>query len=153
DLDRVRATSGKDMGELGADHDVMPRGVAQARHALDHLHKQRLLADAKARALAMVEDFAPVEPASYHLPGPGGEALLVQMVEGMARLGHASRHDVVVGTKLAHVLAGGGADPIEISDERQVMALEKTAFLALLQEPKTQERIAHLIETGKPLRN
>lgn len=117
------------------------------------MNRIRLLADAKAKALSLVDGFAPIEPASYHLPGPSGEALMVSVAEGMARMGLASAHDVTICGRLAHILTGGGGDVIELTSKQQVMALEKAAFLALLQEPKTMERISHMIETGKPLRN
>ena len=70
----------------------------------------------------------------------------------MKRGGFISDHDELIGHKLAKVLAGGDQSSDHVS-ERYLLDLEREAFLRLCGEPKTQERIAHMLKTGKPLRN
>jgi 3-hydroxyacyl-CoA dehydrogenase len=69
------------------------------------------------------------------------------------RAGRISDHDKKVGEKLAWVLAGGNAPHPAFLTEQQLLDLEREAFLSLCGEAKTQERIAHTLKTGKPLRN
>jgi 3-hydroxyacyl-CoA dehydrogenase len=61
-------------------------------------------------------------------------------------------HEVTIAGKVANVLAGGDGPPREVS-EQDILDLERDAFLSLLGTPQTQERIAHTLKTGKPLRN
>jgi 3-hydroxyacyl-CoA dehydrogenase len=58
-----------------------------------------------------------------------------------------------VARKLAHVLAGGALSASQTVSEQYVLDLEREAFVSLCGERKTQERIAHTLKTGKPLRN
>ncbi len=116
-------------------------------------NRDRLFADAKARALALVDGYAPPEPATLHLPGPAGRAALAMAVQGFVGSGRATPHDVVVSDRLAETLTGGGADAIDETPLEQVYDLERRAFMALLKQPATLARIEHMLETGKPLRN
>jgi 3-hydroxyacyl-CoA dehydrogenase len=117
------------------------------------MNRYRLLADAKARALAMVEGYAPPEPPVYVLPGPSGKTALDMAVAGFHQLGKATDHDVVVAGALAEILTGGETDVTEVLDESAVLELESTRFMRLVRTPGTLARIEHMLETGKPLRN
>ena len=66
--------------------------------------------------------------------------------------GYASDHDVVIGNKIAHILCGGDGPPRDVT-EQDILDLEREAFLSLLGNEKTQERIMYTLKTGKPLRN
>ena len=68
--------------------------------------------------------------------------------------GRIPAHDVAVGRALARVLCGGAgeATPSEL-DEQQILDLEREAFLELCGTSATAERVAHMLNTGKPLRN
>jgi 3-hydroxyacyl-CoA dehydrogenase len=66
--------------------------------------------------------------------------------------GHISEHDALVATKVATILCGGDRHPGVVS-EQHYLDLEREAFLSLLGTKKTQERIAHMLKEGKPLRN
>lgn len=117
------------------------------------MNRDRLLADAKKRALAMVADYTPPKPAEFVLPGPAGRAGLNAAAEGFHRRGLATDHDMVVADALAEVLSGGDTDIIDTLTEQQVMDLERRAFMRLARTAPTLARIEYTLETGKPLRN
>jgi 3-hydroxyacyl-CoA dehydrogenase len=118
------------------------------------MNRDRLLADAKARALAMAEGYQPAEPKPLRLPGPSGMAALKMAVEQAARIGKATPHDIVVCEHLAEALTGGArADHTADTTEDQVRALEVKGFMALLKTEGTLARVEHMLETGRPLRN
>ena len=75
--------------------------------------------------------------------------LLVNMRDG----GFISAYDFSVGLAIARVLCGGDVESGSLVDEHWLLDLERREFMALLRNPKTQERVAHTLATGKPLRN
>jgi 3-hydroxyacyl-CoA dehydrogenase len=87
------------------------------------------------------------------LPGPSGRLALDMAADGFAKLGKATKHDIVVSGALAEVLSGGDTDPTETLTEDKVLELERAAFMKLVRHPDTVARIEHMLETGKPLRN
>ena len=118
------------------------------------MNRDRQIADAKQTALALLR-------AGYHPPAPAqirvlGEEFLTGAklaIHMMIRGGYASDYDGVVGRKLANILAGGAITAPQLVPEQYVLDLEREAFVSLCGERKTQERIAHTLKTGKPLRN
>ena len=116
-------------------------------------NRNRVLANAKARALALVEGYQPPEPAEIVLPGAPGRAAVDLVVEGFVLQGKATAYDRVVASELAHVVTGGDTDITENVSEKDLLALERSAFLALIRNGKTLARIEHMLETGRPLRN
>ncbi len=117
------------------------------------MNRRRLLADAKARALALAADYKPPAPVEINLPGATARAALDMAVEGFVRQGKATAHDKVVAGALAKVLSGGDTDITRSLKEQDIMALEREAFVSLLKTNATLDRIEHMLETGKPLRN
>jgi 3-hydroxyacyl-CoA dehydrogenase len=122
------------------------------------LDRERLLTDAKADALALAEAKAqgkwqPPERPTFHLPGPGARAVLEEQARGLSLQGKASEHDLTVAGQVARVLTGGETWFMREMSEQDVLDLEREGFLHLLGTEKTQERIAHFLQTGKPLRN
>ncbi|MGR7997269.1 FAD-dependent oxidoreductase [Xanthobacter sp. ZOL 2024] len=117
------------------------------------MNRDRLLADAKARALAMAETYAPPKPIDLTLPGPSGKVAMEMAVEGFARRGMATRHDKMVSAALAEVLTGGDADHIEPVSQARLLELEREGFMKLIRTNATLDRIEHVLETGRPLRN
>ncbi len=117
------------------------------------MNRFRLLADAKARALALVDGYTPPTPPEYALPGPSGRASLDSAARGLHARGIATDHDLVVAGGLAELLTGGETDIIDTVSEQKLLDLEKRVFLRLIKTPGTLARIEHTIETGKPLRN
>ncbi len=117
------------------------------------MNRYRLLADAKAKALELAENYAPPQPAALNLPGPSAKAALQMAVDGFFRLGKATPHDVIVSGALADVLSGGDTDITSTVDEDALLKLERESFMRLVRHPDTLARIEHMLTTGKPLRN
>ncbi|MGE5517221.1 MAG: 3-hydroxyacyl-CoA dehydrogenase NAD-binding domain-containing protein [Bacteroidota bacterium] len=118
------------------------------------MNRYRLLADAKARALALVDGYViPEPPAPLALPGPSGKAALDMAVAGFRRQGKATAHDEVVSAAVARVLTGGDTDIIQTVDEDGLYELERESFMRLVRHPGTLARVEHMLMTGKPLRN
>jgi 3-hydroxyacyl-CoA dehydrogenase len=119
------------------------------------MNRDRLLLDAKAQAAALADSgYAPPQP-RIGVPAPG-TAALATMETGiflMGEAGYASEHDQKVARWIAYILAGGRVTPGTLVTEQYLLDLELEAFLSLCGERKTQERIAHTLKTGKPLRN
>ncbi|MBI2346968.1 MAG: enoyl-CoA hydratase/isomerase family protein [Deltaproteobacteria bacterium] len=114
----------------------------------------RVLADAKASLLALAKTYQPGTPRTdIALPGKGGEMALVNAVREARALGQITDYDVVIGEKLAYVLAGGNYSTVHQTSEQDVLDLEREVFLQLCGMEKTHERIQHMLMTGKPLRN
>jgi 3-hydroxyacyl-CoA dehydrogenase len=128
-------------------------GLLRAQDRIS-MNAERLLADAKQAALALVPAYAPGAPRTdISVEGEPGYALLKMGVYLAHEGGFISDHDAVVGEKLAHVLSGGRLSGRQMVSEQYLLDLEREAFLSLCGHPKTQERIQHTLKTGKPLRN
>src|SRR5690606_22969594 len=117
------------------------------------MNRDRLLADAKAKALALAADYRPPEKVELSLPGRSARLAMPVIVDGLRRKGAASPHDAVVADQLAVVLSGGDTDITEAVSEDDLLKLERQAFMTLIRQPATLARIEHMLETGKPLRN
>jgi 3-hydroxyacyl-CoA dehydrogenase len=118
------------------------------------MNRERLLADAKTYALARATDYVrPQPPSAIRVGGAGLLAALKLGVHLAWRAGRISDHDALIGRKLAWILAGGDAPHETTLTEQQLLDLEREAFLSLCGERRTQERIAHTLQTGKLLRN
>jgi 3-hydroxyacyl-CoA dehydrogenase len=117
------------------------------------MNRDRLLADAKAKVLALSVNYAPPEPMKFRLPGPTAAAGFQLVVADMIRQGKASPHDATVATAVGRVLSGGDTDITEEIDEDKLTELERQSFMSLIRTPQTLARIEHMLETGKPLRN
>jgi len=116
------------------------------------MHRMRLLADARARAVAMSDNYQPLQAASRDLPG---KALLGQLEDEISQRLEAekiSAHDAVVARQLAWIVTGGNLAPGPVS-EQQLFDLELEVFLRLLGEQASLARMEHMLKTGKPLRN
>jgi 3-hydroxyacyl-CoA dehydrogenase len=119
------------------------------------MNRERLIADAKAEALARVrEGYAP-PPHRRAIP-VGGESVLAALKLGVHlawRAGRISEHDATIGRALARIVAGGALPHQTTVTEEHLLDLEREAFLQLVGEPKTLARMQHTLKTGKTLRN
>ena len=87
------------------------------------------------------------------MPGTTGRAALELALYGMHEGGYATDHDVVVSKKLANVLCGGDVPWGTVRTEQDLLDLEREAFVSLAGTEASQDRMRHLLTTGKPLRN
>ncbi len=117
------------------------------------MNRDRLLADAKARALSLVEGYVTPEKPTFRLAGESGRTGLSMAVADFHKKGMATDYDLVVADRLAEVLTGGEADLVDTVTEDQLLDLERAAFMASVKDPRTQARVVHMLQTGKPLRN
>lgn len=117
------------------------------------MNRDRLLADAKAKALGLVEGYTPPEKPEFTLPGESGRVALKMAAEGFHRRGLATDYDLVVSDALALVLTGGDADLVDTVSEVDLLKLERKAFMGRVHDPRTLARVETMLETGKPLRN
>jgi 3-hydroxyacyl-CoA dehydrogenase len=119
------------------------------------MNRERVLSDAKARALELAH--AGYEPPVMRIDIPApGENILAALKMGvhlMRQGGYISDHEQKLATKIAEVLCGGNVTPGTPVSEQYVLDLEREAFKSLCGEKKTQERIQFTLKTGKTLRN
>lgn len=117
------------------------------------MNRDRLLAEAKARALEMAKNYAPPEPPVFTALGAKGFNAMQAVLDDLDATGVTNPHDLVIGGHLARVLCGGERKEGENFSEDEVLALEREAFIALCETPATVARIEHMLATGRPLRN
>jgi 3-hydroxyacyl-CoA dehydrogenase len=119
------------------------------------MNRDRLIQDAKVRVLQLAESGyqKPVTHSKVVALGNRGLATLKIGMHQMKRGGFISEHDLLLGSKLAYVLCGGDCNSIQEVSEQYILDLEREAFLSLCGERKTLERMQHMLQKGKPLRN
>jgi len=119
------------------------------------VNRDYLMDDAKKTALAMVmEGYTPPRPREdIRVAGENTLAMIKLGLWTMHESGYITDHDVTVSTKVGHVLCGGNVLSDTLVTEQYLLDLEREAFLSLCGDPKTQMRIQHMLQTGKPLRN
>jgi 3-hydroxyacyl-CoA dehydrogenase len=119
------------------------------------MNRERVLADAKARALELVRaGYEPPQPRT-DIPAPGENVLaaLKLGVHLMRQGDYITDYEVKLATKIAEVLCGGKVTSGTPISEQYILDLEREAFKSLCGERKTQERIQYMLKTGKTLRN
>jgi 3-hydroxyacyl-CoA dehydrogenase len=122
----------------------------------DHveLNRDRQLWTAKRMALGLAEiGYRPHRPRTFQLPGRTGIATLGMALHNMEITHWISEHDKTIATHIARILCGGDTTIHQPVSQQDILELELEAFLSLCGEPKTHERIEHMLKTGKPLRN
>ncbi len=139
------STSAVEAKELG----LLRAGDRVAFNAYELLH----IARAEARGLAETGYRPPLPARRIRVAGDVGIAtfkmLLVNMLEGR----FISEYDYEIASRIATILCGGEVDRGAVVDEEWLLRLERQHFVELAQQEKTQARIAHMLKTGKPLRN
>jgi len=123
----------------------------------DHItmNRDRILSDAKARALEMVRSGYEAPQPRTDIPAPGENILaaLKMGVHLMRQGDYITEYEVKLGGKIAEVLCGGNVSPGTPVSEQYILDLEREGFKSLCGEKKTQERIQYTLKTGKTLRN
>jgi 3-hydroxyacyl-CoA dehydrogenase len=119
------------------------------------MNRERVLTDAKERALELVRaGYEPPQPRT-DIPAPG-ENILATLRLGvhiMRQGDYITEYEVKLATKIAEVLCGGNVSPATPVSEQYILDLEREGFKSLCGEKKTQERIQYTLKTGKTLRN
>ena len=132
-------------------HEARAQGFLRERDRIS-MNRDHHLADAKARVLDLAPDYLPPPERTVRALGREGLGNLEYALWAAKEAGQASEHDVRVGRAVAYVLCGGDGAPRDVT-EQDLLDLEREQFLSLLGTKATQERIAHTLKTGKPLRN
>ena len=116
-------------------------------------HELLYVAVKTARGLAETGYQPPLKGRNIQVAGRAGLASLEATLVNMKAGGMISAHDYLVARAAATALCGGDVEGGSLVDEDWLLTVERKLFVGLLKEEKTQQRIAHTLETGKPLRN
>ncbi|MDA8220796.1 3-hydroxyacyl-CoA dehydrogenase/enoyl-CoA hydratase family protein [Desulfosporosinus sp.] len=117
------------------------------------MNPDHIILDAKARVIDLARNFRPNLPTKYKVGGAGVRATLELALHGMREGNYISEYDQHIGKKIAYAITGGDRPAGMLVDEQYLLDLEREAFMSLVGEPKTQDRIRHMLAKGKPLRN
>jgi len=118
------------------------------------MNVNRNIIEAKNKVIELAHDYTqPVQRKDITVLGQSGLAVVYAATNEMLLGNYASPHDIKIAQKLAWVLCGGDLSGQQQVSEKYLLDLEREAFLSLAGEKKTQERIQHMLQTGKPLRN
>ncbi len=118
------------------------------------MNKDRLIADAKKDVLALaMMGYEPPRQRKLKVTGRSGYAALQIAIKNFQWAKRITDHEALMAQKLARVLTGGDVAPGTEITEQQMLDLEREEFLSLCGTQKTQERIQHMLATGRPLRN
>jgi len=115
------------------------------------MNRDRLIAEAKRTTLKLIEEgYTPMPRPKIWAAGRDVKAALYLAIFSLVDGKYASEHDAKIARKLAHILCGGDLSAPGWVDEQYILDLEREAFMSLASEPKTLERIQHMLTTGKP---
>ncbi len=118
------------------------------------VNQDYLLSEAKQTVLDMARDgYRPPLPAKVYAAGRDAFAAVLVTLFQLHEAGYATEHDKVIGEKLGYILCGGDLSAPGWMDEQHCLDLEREAFVALCHEPKTIERMWHMLQHNRPLRN
>lgn len=119
------------------------------------MNGDRLIADAKQEVLNLDASgyVQPVRREDIFVMGEAGSSAMKIALHMMKQGGFISEHDQLIGQKLANIMCGGAINHSAYVSEQYLLDLEREAFVSLCGTRKTQERIAAMLKTGKPLRN
>lgn len=134
------AKEAREMGFLSADDKIV-------------FNRSHLLGEAKRTALELTDGYIARQPGQIWATGRDTYAALLLGIEGFREGGFATDYDAFISKKLAYVLTGGALSEPQWVSEQYILDLEREAFISLVNEPKTMERISHMLQTNKPLRN
>jgi 3-hydroxyacyl-CoA dehydrogenase len=119
------------------------------------INPRHLIYEAKQEALRRAGDYeTPEYQENIELPGEAGRLAIEMMIQSNRKIGHISAHDALITKKLAYVLTGGEkGGTTQAVDEQYLLDIEREAFVSLCAESLSQERMRHMLKTGKALRN
>ncbi len=117
------------------------------------MNRDQQIWDAKQVVLGLSKFYKKSAPALIPVMGENLRGMCSSVVYNMRQGNFISDYDVHIAGKLAYILSGGDCAEGTLVTEQEILNLEREAFLSLCGEQKTQDRIMHLLNTGKPLRN
>lgn len=118
------------------------------------INRDRNIAEAKEMVIELAETYVkPIQRDDITVLGRGGLAALYAAANELKLGNYASEHDIKIAHKIAWVLCGGDLTGSQQVSEQYLLDVEREAFLSLAGEQKTMERIQHMLQTNKPLRN
>ena len=136
-------------------YEAFDMGIYKKGRDIISVNQDRRIAEAKSAVIELYDNgyVAPVQRNDIKVLGRSALGALYAGINGMWRGNYATEHDVLISKKLAYGMCGGDLTEQSLVSEQYLLDLERQAFLSLCGEKKTQERIAHTLKTGKPLRN
>ena len=135
-------------------HEAFNFGYALPHRDQVILNKDRNIAVAKHQVLDLATDYVqPIQREDITVLGRTGLAALYAAANELKLGRYASEHDIKIAHKVAYVLCGGDLTGTQQVSEQYLLDVEREAFLSLCGEQKTLERIQHMLQTNKPLRN
>jgi 3-hydroxyacyl-CoA dehydrogenase len=133
--------------------EAMDLGFVRKSETINMSRDQQIF-EAKQLVLSLVmAGYKPPKPALIPVMGENFRGFVEGIIMNMRYGNYISDYDLVVCRKIAQVLSGGDCAEGTYVTEQEILELEKEAFVSLVGEKKTQERIMHMLSTGKPLRN
>jgi 3-hydroxyacyl-CoA dehydrogenase len=117
------------------------------------LNRDQQIYDAKQVVLGLSKFYKKARPALIPVMGENFRGMADAILYNMQYGNYASAYDVQIARKVAYIISGGDCAEGTLVTEQEILELEKEAFMSLVAEQKTQDRIMHMLTTGKPLRN
>jgi 3-hydroxyacyl-CoA dehydrogenase len=117
------------------------------------MNRSHLLGEARNFAIGFARTYQPREPEKVWAAGREIYSALLLGLEQFREAGYATEYDVFIGKKLATILTGGALTEPQWVDQQLILDLERKAFMELVQDPRTQERVMYMLQNNKPLRN
>lgn len=134
-------------------HEAYKLGYLNAKDEVV-MNRDRNIAEAKKKVLELAEQYTqPIQREDITVLGQTGLGALYTAANELKLGGYASEHDIKIARKIAWVLCGGDLTGTQQVSEQYLLDVEREAFLSLCGEQKTLERIQHMLQTNKPLRN
>ena len=117
-------------------------------------NRDYLIGEAKKDVLKMVDEgYAPPMKRKIKVLGQAAQGMLETEIFNMLQGKFISEYDAFLARRIAYVISGGNVRDNSEIDEEVILKLEREAFVDFWKEKKTQERVEHMLMTGKPLRN
>jgi len=150
-IDRFRTIATAAVGTSA--HQAFDYGYLNAKDRVV-MHTGRNIAEAKKEVIRLSEGYIqPIERNDITVLGRSGLGALYAAANELYKGNWASAHDIKIAKKIANVLCGGDLSEPQKVSERYLLDLEREAFMQLMGEQKTLERIQYMLQNNKPLRN
>ncbi len=150
-IDKLKTIATASVGTSG--HESYNLGYLQKDRDTVVVNVNRVISEAKKKVLQLSDYYIQPTPRKAKVLGRTGLATLYVAINEFYLGKYMSEYDVEISRKIAYVLAGGDLTFEQEVSEQYLLDIERKAFLELLANKKTQERIMHMLETNKPLRN